>query len=253
MKKQNFELIWQLAKTDFKIRYNGSVLGYLWALLKPLLIFLILNFVFSNVFGRNIPNYSINLLTGIILWSYFAEATTVGMTALLSKANLITKVKISKTAIVFASTINSTISFLINLVILVIFFVGYHVFPSVLGVLLFFAFLIILYALVLGLTFLTAPLFVKYRDLNQIWEVLMTLGFYASPIIYPLSLIPANYQNFLWINPMSYIINYSKLALIENQFIPYGQFAILLGVVLIILFTGITVFSKMKSRVAENI
>lgn len=253
MKKQNFELIWQLAKTDFKIRYNGSVLGYLWALLKPLLIFLILNFVFSNVFGKNIPNYSINLLTGIILWSYFAEATTVGMTALLSKANLITKVKISKTAIVFASTINSTITFLINIVILVVFFVGYHVFPSVLGVLLFLVFLIILYALVLGLTFLTAPLFVKYRDLNQIWEVLMTLGFYASPIIYPLSLIPENYHNLLWINPMSYIINYSKLALINDQFIPMSRFGILLGVVLIILITGITVFSKMKSRVAENI
>lgn len=253
MSKQNLELIWQLAKTDFKIRYNGSVLGYLWALLKPLLIFLILNFVFSNVFGKNIPHYSINLLTGIILWSYFAEATSVGMSALLSKANLITKVKISKTAIIFASTINSTITFLINLVILLVFFIGYHVVPSLLGVLLFLVFLFILYGLVLGITFLTAPLFVKYRDLNQIWEVLLTLGFYASPIIYPLSLIPAKYQGFMWINPMSYLINYSKLALIDNQFISLSRFSILLAVVLIILFSGLLVFSKMKSKVAENI
>lgn len=253
MSKQNLELIWQLAKTDFKIRYNGSVLGYLWALLKPLLIFLILNFVFSNVFGRNIPNYSINLLTGIILWSYFAEATSVGMTSLLSKANLITKVKISKTSIIFASTVNSTITFLINLVILVIFFIGYHIVPTFSGVLLFLVFLIILYALVLGITFLTAPLFVKYRDLNQIWEVLLTLGFYASPIIYPLSLIPPKYQTIMWINPMSYIINYSKLALINNQFITFSRFGVLIAVVLFLFVLGLIVFSKMKTKVAENI
>lgn len=253
MTKQNLELVWQLAKTDFKIRYNGSVLGYIWALLKPLLIFLILNFVFSNVFGKNIPNYSINLLTGIILWTYFSEATSVGMTSLLSKANLITKVKISKTAIVFASTINSTITFLINLLILIAFFFVYHITPSILGILMTMLFLLILYCLIVGITFLTAPLFVKYRDLNQIWEVLMTLGFYASPIIYPISLIPERYQPFMWINPMSYIINYVKLALINNQFIAFDKFAILISIVLFILLSGILVFSKMKSRVAENI
>lgn len=250
---QNFELLWELAKTDFKIRYNGSILGYLWALLKPLLIFLILNFVFSNVFGRNIPHYSINLLVGIMLWNYFSEGTMVGMTSLLSKANLITKIKISKWAIVIASIINASITFAINLVILVIFFVFYQITPSLAAIFLAGVFFVLIYILIVGFSLVTAPLFLKYRDLNQIWEVLLTLGFYASPIIYPLSLIPIQYQKYLWLNPMSYIINYTKLALVSGQFISPDRLAILIAIITIIFIVGWVVFNKMHKKVAELI
>ena len=91
-KNNHLQLLWILAKTDFKLRYHGSILGYVWALLKPLLIFLILNFVFSNLFGRGIENYSLQLLTGIIMWNYFAEGTMVGLSSLLNKAGIITKI-----------------------------------------------------------------------------------------------------------------------------------------------------------------
>lgn len=249
----NFELLWELAKTDFKIRYNGSILGYIWALLKPLLIFLILNFVFSNVFGRNIPHYSINLLTGIILWNYFSEGTMVGMTSLLSKANLITKVKVSKWTIVLASIINSTITFAINLVILLAFFIYFRISPSLISIGLALVFFILIYLLIVGFSLITAPLFLKYRDLNQVWEVLLTLGFYASPIIYPLSLIPVRYQPYLWINPMSYLIHYTKLALVDGQLISFDRMAILVIIIAIILVIGIIVFNKMHKKVAELI
>jgi ABC-type polysaccharide/polyol phosphate export permease len=253
MTKQSLELVWQLAKTDFKIRYNGSVLGYVWALLKPLLIFLILNFIFSNIFGGNIKNYSVNLLTGIILWTYFAEGTTVGMLSLLSKANLITKIRVSKLAIVFASTVNSTITFLINLIILALLFIYFQVFPTFGGMLLALLFFLLIYILIVGFSFLTAPLFLRYRDLNQVWEVLLTLGFYASPIIYPLTLIPAHYQPFLWLNPMSYIIHYSKLALIDGQFISLARLGVLVAVVGGVLALGLIVLKRMSPKVAETL
>ncbi|MBI2263480.1 ABC transporter permease [Candidatus Berkelbacteria bacterium] len=247
------ELVWELAKTDFKIRYNGSILGYFWALLKPLLIFLILNFVFSNIFGRNVPHYSISLLTGIIVWNYFSEGTMVGMTSLLSKANLITKVPISTITIVLASTINATITFLINLVILTLFFTLYKVTPSFAALGLALIFFLLIYFLIIGFSLLTAPLFLKYRDLNQIWEVLLQLGFYASPIIYPLGIIPASLQKYLWLNPMAYLIHYLKLALINNQFITPSRFFILLAIIMAVLVIGFVLFRKLSPKIAENI
>ena len=210
----NFELIWELAKTDFKVRYNGSMLGYLWALLRPLLIFLILNVIFSRVFSSGVNNYSLNLLTGLILWGYFTDGTKIGLTSLYTKSNLISKVNLPKSAIVIASTIHTTITFVINLFILGIFFVWFRVTPSFSSIGFFIFYLILLYILVLGFAFLMAPLYLKYRDLDQIWEVLLTLGFYVSPIIYPLSYIPDRYQPWLWINPSSYLIHYIKLPFI---------------------------------------
>lgn len=253
MNNQKFELIWELAKNDFKIRYNGSVLGYLWALLKPLLIFLILNFVFSNIFGKNVPHYSINLLTGIILWNYFSEGTMVGMTSLLSKANLITKVKVSKIAIVFASIINATITFGINILLLIVFFYYYQIVPSIFQILLGFVFMLLIYLLILGFSLLTAPLYIKYRDLNQIWEVILTLAFYASPIIYPLSIIPEKLQPYLWLNPMAYLIHYTKFALIEGNIIAINKFIILVIITVGLLIIGSIVFNRSQDKIAEQI
>jgi len=247
----NFELIWELAKTDFKVRYNGSMLGYLWALLRPLLIFLILNVIFSRVFSSGVNNYSLNLLTGLILWGYFTDGTKIGLTSLYTKSNLISKVNLPKSAIVIASTIHTTITFVINLFILGIFFVWFRVTPSFSSIGFFIFYLILLYILVLGFAFLMAPLYLKYRDLDQIWEVLLTLGFYVSPIIYPLSYIPDRYQPWLWINPSSYLIHYSKLALIENHLITLPDLAKLILIIGLFFGVGWLVFNHYKNKIAE--
>ena len=240
-----------MAKTDFKVRYNGSMLGYLWALLRPLLIFLILNVIFSRVFSSGVNNYSLNLLTGLILWGYFTDGTKIGLTSLYTKSNLISKVNLPKSAIVIASTIHTTITFVINLFILGIFFVWFRVTPSFSSIGFFIFYLILLYILVLGFAFLMAPLYLKYRDLDQIWEVLLTLGFYVSPIIYPLSYIPDRYQPWLWINPSSYLIHYSKLALIENHLITLPDLAKLILIIGLFFGVGWLVFNHYKNKIAE--
>lgn len=249
----NRELIWELAKTDFKVRYNGSVLGYVWALLRPLLIFLILNFIFSRVFGAGVNHYSLNLLTGLILWGYFTDSTKIGLTSLFTKSNLILKINISRTAIILASTVYTTITFAINLIILGIFFVWFNVIPSFASLGIFAVYLVLFYFLVLGFTFLMAPLYLKYRDLDQIWEVLLTLGFYAAPIIYPLSFIPYQFQRFLWLNPSSYLIHYSKLALIDNQLITLPDLSKLILFIGIFFISGLAVFNRYKNQIAEMI
>lgn len=188
-----------------------------------------------------------------MLWNYFSEGTMVGMTSLISKANLITKVKISKWTIVLASIINASITFLINLLILATFFALYRISPSLSSIILGLVFFILIYTLIVGFSLITAPLFLKYRDLNQIWEVLLTLGFYASPIIYPLSLIPLKYQPYLWINPMSYLIHYTKLALVDGQLISLDRMILLVMIIVVILCIGMVVFNKMHNKVAELI
>ncbi|MFN7160093.1 MAG: ABC transporter permease [Candidatus Gracilibacteria bacterium] len=220
--------VWILAKTDFKLRYNGSILGILWVVLKPLFIFSILNFVFSQLFGGS-KEYSLSLLTGLIIWNYFAEGTMVGMVSLLQKAHIITKVNLPKWIVVFASTLNSLLTFLLNTLILVFFFILYGVFPNIFSILtaVFFASLIFIW--ILAFSFLTSPLFLRFRDLNQIWEVILNAGIYAAPIIYPITTIPEVYRTLLYINPVTLILVKIKDALFHGK----EYFSFMDGVLLI--------------------
>lgn len=250
------ELIWALAKTDFKLRYHGSVLGYLWAILKPLLMFSILNFVFSSLFntkGNGIPYYSLQLLIGIIIFNFFSEGTMAGMSSLLSKAQLVTKIYVPRWTIIIASTINSALVFLMNILVIVFFFGLNRFMPSFEAVLLFLMFLIFTYIIIVGFSLLTAPMYVKFRDLSMIWEVVTSILFYASPIVYSLQMMPDRMQKIMLLNPMAFIIHFSKEGLINNHFAdPWKTF---IFVITVLAFFGLGIFSynKLAPRIAEEI
>jgi len=213
-----WETIWMLAKTDLKMRYQGSWLGIIWVFLKPFCMFLIMNFVFSHLFFKSVPNYSIRLLMGIVLWSFFAEASMVGMTSLMAKAHILKKIYLPKWIVIFSSTIHSGMAFLFNLTILFLFlFLYYRIFPGPLQLLLFGVYILLIYGLSLFISFMTATIFVRIRDLNQIWEVLLQVLFYASPIIYPITSVPDNIKSVLYLNPMTLLIEHSRIALIDNS------------------------------------
>jgi len=126
-----WETIWMLAKTDLKMRYQGSWLGIIWVFLKPFCLFLVMNFVFSHLFFNSVPNYSIRLLLGIILWSFFAESSMVGMMSLLAKKHILRKAYLPKWIVILSSTIHSALAFLFNLIILFLFlFLYYRIFPG---------------------------------------------------------------------------------------------------------------------------
>lgn len=256
-KHENYkELIWVLAKTDFKLRYHGSVLGYVWAILKPLLMFLILNFVFSSIFNpRNGGGnyYSLQLLTSIMLWNFFAEGSMAGMTSLIAKAQLVTKIYIPRWTIIIASTINSALIFSMNLAVIVLFF-GYKRFlpgPEAVGF--FILYMLLVYVLVIAFSFFTAPLYVKFRDLSMIWEVLVTALFYASPIVYPLQMLPSYIQKILLVNPMAFIIHFNKEGLISNHFASLEQNAIFILAVILTFVLSIISYRKFIPKVAEEI
>lgn len=250
------ELVLRLAKTDFKLRYHGSTLGYVWAILKPLLLFIVLNFVFSSIFNfRNTgsPNYPLELLTALLMFQFFSEGTTNGMNALVAKAQLVTKIYVPRWTIILGSTVNSLFVFCMNLIVLAIFFIVYHVAPSFLGIIMFLIYSILLYVLIIAFSLLTAPLFVRFRDLSMIWEVLLVVLMYASPIVYPLIMMPINIQHIILFNPLAFIIHFSKQGLISNSFTnPWNFVYLLLGVTAVFVLSFL-IFRKTEKKVAEYI
>lgn len=250
------ELVWMLAKTDFKLRYHGSVLGYLWALLKPLLTFAVLNFVFSSVFNprsTGMETYSLQLLVSLMMFYFFSEGTNAGMGSLLNKSQLVTKIYVPRWTIILASTINATLIFLMNLLVIALFFAFKGFMPSPAAIGMFLLFSIFIYVIVLSFSLITAPLYVKFRDLSMIWEVLLMIILYASPIIYPLATLPAQYHQFILLNPLAFIIHFTKESLVNNHFATPLQYAIFIFIVFGAFAFSIFSYRKLAPRIAEDI
>jgi ABC-2 type transport system permease protein len=250
------ELIIRLAKTDFKLRYHGSVLGYVWALLKPLLFFLVLHFVFSSIFNfKNMgtPFYTLELLTAFLIFNFFSEATSSGLSSLLSKGQLVTKIYIPRWTLVVSSTLNSLLVFLTNLIVVVGFFVYYQKVPSMQGILMFFVYMIMLYVFILGCSFFLAPLFVRFRDVSMIWEVISSMMMYASPIVYPLAFLPEHLHRIILLNPLAFIIHFLKQGLVSDLFAQPHHLIIMATGCLMFLGVGIFFFNKNSQRIAEYI
>ncbi len=248
------QLIWTLAKTDFTLRYHGSILGYAWAILKPLLMFSVMYFVFSSVFNpRNTGTeyYAIQLLIGIMMFTFFSEGTMAGMTSLLSKSQLVTKIYVPRWCIIVASTVNGAMIFTMNLLIIVLFCIIFQFLPSFGSVLFFLVAAVCIYILVVAFSLITAPLLIKFRDLQMIWEVLTSILFYASPIIYPLSMLPANVRQIILLNPIAFIIHFTKEALINNRFMDPIQAVVFITALLALAGISVLLYQRFNKKIAE--
>jgi ABC-2 type transport system permease protein len=219
--QRNRALLRELIVTDFKLRYQGSVLGYLWSLLKPLLLFGILYIVFGYLlkFSSNIEYYGIYLLVGVVLWGFFTEATNNGLISIVARGDLIRKISFPKYIIVISGTISALINLCLNLAV-----VG--VFMAVVGVklhwtILLFPLLILqLSVLALSLAFILSAAYVKYRDISYIWEVLLQAAFYATPILYTLNLVTGKsllVGKIIMLSPVAQIIQDARYALVTHQ------------------------------------
>lgn len=242
-----------LAVADFKVRFNGSVLGYFWYLLKPLMMFGVLYAVFS-VYMRfsNVQNYPLYLFIGLILWDFFASGTRMGIESLSHKRDLLCKVSFPRWIIVVAANATALITLLFNLVVLSIFMLYGGVYPEW-SWLWMVALVIPLEFVVLGVSFALSSLNLAYRDVLHSWEVILQLGFWATPIIYPLSIVPEKYRFVIMLNPMARIIQGGRSILLERT-IPEWTSWVLLGLVsTTILGTGYAIFRRREPRFAEEI
>lgn len=255
MKTSNnrLELFWTLAITDFKLRYHGSYLGYFWTLLKPLALFGVLYVVFSVFINIQIQHYQLFLLLGIILWNYFSEATQVGVSSLASKAGILKKIYFPRILIVLASNASSFLGLFFNLCIFFLFSILAGVYPSLIGLVLFFVIIFLLFLLTLGFSLLLSGLYIVAKDTNQVWEVLLQMGFWLTPIVYTISIVPAAYHSLLFFNPMAGVIQYSRMLLIEGSIPSLGGFIYLIAFTAITLLVGWFVFKRLEYLAPEKL
>jgi len=249
-------LIWMLAKMDFKLRYQNSILGYIWAILNPLLIFCVMNFVFSSLFasrGHGDKYYSLGLFVGLILFFFFQEGTNAGMRSLQSKSQLVSKIYLPRWTIIVASTIHSGMVFLTNLIVVIIFFAWYRFLPTFTAILLFFLFSCLLYIIILSVTMITAPLFIKFRDMAMIWEVVVRAMFYATPVFYPLQMLPQWIQQILLMNPIAFIVHFTKEAMFNNHFADFWQIVVFLASSGVFFLFSVHAYRKLIPKVAESL
>ncbi len=229
--RKNRVLLGELVKTDFKLRYQGSVLGYMWAVLRPLLMFAILYLVFAKLlnFGSDIPHYPVYLLTGTVLWNFFTECTGQGIQSIIVRGDLIRKISFPKYIIVVSATTTALINLSINIGVIIIFALINGVIPSF-SWLLVVPLILELYAFSLGISFFLGALNVKYRDITSIWEVLTQALFYAVPIIYPLTMVMNSAGGFgmfaaqvIMLNPIAQVIQDVRYCLITDATITNWQ------------------------------
>lgn len=256
-KKYRYSLILlkELVITDFKLRYQSSVLGYLWSLLRPMAMFTVLYIVFTRFLpvGRDIDHYPAYLLLGIVMWNFFVEITTGSIRSIVDRGELIRKINFPKYVIVLSVSFSALINLILNLIVLSVIMMlnGAQLSPhAILSPIL----LIELLIFSVGIGFALSTLFVRFRDINYIWEVCMQVGFYLTPIIYGLHQVPPRFGKILLLNPVAQIIQDLRSQLITPKAITiasiYNNSMYRLIPILIVVITAIMsgIYFKRKSK-----
>lgn len=250
MNSREINIIKSLAWTEFKLKYSRSAFGFGWSLLKPGLMLSTLYIVFSLMINLNIKHYPFFLLLGIILWNFFSEATSNGLKSLSSKSSLIKKCVFSKRIIVVSTCLSAAISFLINLAVFFVIILIFRIPLSWHAASIPF-FVILLFILTLGMSYLLSVLYLRFKDLDHIWEVLLQIGFWITPIVYSLSVIPEEYKKWYILNPLGRIINDSRDAILFNSLPSMKHITITVVCCLLVYAVGRIVFMKNEKNIGE--
>ncbi len=211
-------IVWALAVSEFKLRYFGSVLGYAWTLARPLMLFGVLYVVFTKIvrFGSGIPNYPLVILTGIVMWTFFADSTTGAISSLVNRDNLIRKMSFPLAAIPVSQVLVAAFNLGLNLIAVFVFYAISGILPDVNW---FYLPLILMGLLVFAIpvSILLSVLYVRFRDMKHIWEVVLQAGFWGSPIIWTIEKVPEPWPRYVMFNPIAVILEETRHYLIDHN------------------------------------
>jgi ABC-2 type transport system permease protein len=253
-----------IAGSEFKLKYAGSALGYIWSVLKPLALFTIIYEVFSHVFrlGSVSQYYPLSLLIGIVLFNFFADATSMGMVSLVARESLLRKMRFPRIIIPTAATMTATMTLGVNTIPIMIFlaFAGIAPRPSWILVI---PLLAELYIFILGIALILSALFVRLRDIGQIWELALQLFLYGSPIIYPIGYLPPALQKLAFVNPFTQVLQDIRALVLYPDLQPnkitavqaFGSAGRLIpiAVAFTIFAIGLTLFRREEPWIAERL
>ena len=259
--RQQARIVLVIAQTEFKLKYTDSALGYVWSLVKPLGLFGMLYIVFGHFFKLNggIRHYPLYLLIGIVLWTYLTDATMLGMQSIVQRATLISKLAFPRLIIPLSVTLSSAITLCVNLATIAIFIAVNRIVPGPKWLLLL-PLLLELYLVALGVGLVLSTLYVRFRDIGQVWELTLQILFYASPIIYPVSFLPHWFKPIAFLNPFVQIIQDARSIIVPSTASvtastiygsPFGEL-LPIGVGLVLLVGGFLIFRHEEPWFAER-
>ncbi len=226
------DLLVNFVRAEFKMRYQNSILGVFWVLIKPYATFLVLYYVRVNAAKSPIENYGLYLLIGIVFYGFISELITLGQLALLDKANIILKISFPKEIALLSSLINAVINLFINTILILILCINAKIQITILGILYFLLITVTVFVLGLGISFFTSIFTIRFRDLKNITELALFLFYWATPIFFIIEKDTSGASNFMSINPVGILINQARAAL--NVYAHPQP-----GIILLYLFIGI--------------
>ena len=239
-----------LAQKDFKVRYRNSVLGFLWSLLNPLAYMMILTLVFSFLLRVNIPNFAAWVLIGLLVWRFFSIGTSQGLFSLVGNPSLINKVYVPRYVIVLSNNVANFLGAALEFLVLIPLL-------AVLGVdLTFYALLLVPvlvceFLLIFGLSLLLSSLNLKYRDFYQLWDIALQMGFFLSPIVYDVNLIPGRLRLVYSLNPVTALIESTRSIFLLGQPPSAFDFGVITSSLVILLVIGLLIFRHLEKGFAE--
>jgi ABC-2 type transport system permease protein len=259
--KRFFELLWLMALTEFKRTYFGTVLGYVWSLLRPLLLFAVLLFVFTRIFrlGSDTVNYPVLLLFNIVLFGFFQESTTTAVTSVVTQEGIVRKTQFPRLVIPLSVVLTGLMNLGLNLIAVFVFILAYGVDPMWTWLLLPVIVLpLTIFATVISM--ILSALYVSFRDMLIIWTVAATLLFYATPLLYPITAVPDGFRAPMMANPIAVILEQARVWIIDptapTAAEAAGGVARLIPAAVIFLtacFLGWRVFTREAPRIAEKL
>jgi ABC-2 type transport system permease protein len=256
-----WELTWTLAVTDWRLRFYGSALGYAWTLARPFAFFGVIYIVFTEIakIGNEVKDYGICILFSMVLFQFFAEATNGSVTAVVRRENLLRKMRFPRMVIPLSVALHAFFNLGLNLIVVFAFILGSGIEPR-LAWLELIPLIALMVAFASGVTMLVSALYVRYRDVQPIWEVALQMLFYASPIIYVASTYPDSVENLAMANPIAAIATEARHALIDPSAPSAADtiggavwLLVPLGVIALVSVLGFWVFTREAPRIAEEL
>jgi ABC-2 type transport system permease protein len=260
---RTLQLTVAIARNDFKLRFFGSALGYVWQLVRPLLLFGVLYIVFTQIVVVSKTNhFPVALLLGIVLFTFFAEATSAAVTCVIDRENLVRKIHFPRVVIPLAVVLTASFNLALNLVVVLIFALASGIAPG-LGWLGLLPLLVVLLAFATGLAMLLSALYVRYRDVQPIWDVTLQVTFYASLILVPYEVIRTHFPvlaSALLANPLAGVLQQARHFVVDPAYVNAAdamggavRLLVPLGVAIGTFMLGFWVFNREAPHIAEEL
>ena len=254
-------LVWTLAVTDWKLKFYGSFLGYLWTLARPFAFFGVIYVVFTEIagVGNDVKNYGICILFSMVLFQFFGEATNGSVTAVVRRENLLRKMRFPHLAIPLSTVLTALMNLVATLAAVFVFAIASGVYPNW-GWLELPVLIALLAIVAAGAGLMLSVLFVRYRDVQPIWEVATQILFYASPILYVATMVPADWQRAYLLNPIAAVMTQVRHAVVDPSAPTLsaliggaGWLLVPLAITGLVLALGIWMFVRAAPRLAEDL